>query len=251
MAKNLKAKKSGYVYMLENTESADIIKIGEAADAEARANTLSSQTGAFGTFSVIWKHKVDDDNQAVERALQYKFREFSVSKEYFRINKKTAIRIASQFVKDIKPLRNLKAKQYQSLKSQPNKPRYKKASKSLWSEIIKSNERPFVREAIALCLKEGKLGQPQYHRISAIRNHHFTHIGRVDMYFLREKLRLVVTTTKAVYAVKRIIKEKIGKQVEITTWEGGVSFFVKDIKEFKALKKWFVLGRRPSPYILL
>lgn len=245
MVKNKKLK-AGYVYILGNTELPDIIKIGEAINAEERADFLSKQTGTFGTYNVIWKHKVDDNNQAVEKALHYKFREFSVHKEYFRIDKKRAIKIASQLVKDVKPTKNSKLKQYQSLKNKSSKGKIKSASKSLWSDITKSNLPSYLKETIKLCLKEGKIGQPQYRRFSAVRGDRFTNIGRIDMYILKEKLRLVVTASKSITHTKRVIKDKIGTQVKITEWEGGVSFFVRDQKEFTALKKWFLLGKKPA-----
>src|ERR1700741_3317538 len=190
MDKKIKTVKAGYVYILANTELPDIIKVGEAINAEERANFLSRQTGAIGKYTVIWKHKVDDDNRAVENALHYKFRQFSVDKEYFRIDKKKAIKIASQLVKDIKPLTNSKVKQYQSLKNKTNKGKVKTASKSIWNEIIKSNPPSFIKETIRLCLKEGKIGQPQYRRFSAFRRSAFTTIGPADLYILKEHLRV-------------------------------------------------------------
>jgi hypothetical protein len=238
--------KAGYVYILGNTQVSDIIKIGEAINAEERANSLSKQTGAIGKYTVLWKHKIDDDNRAVEKALHYKFREYSVDKEYFRIDNKKAIKIASQLVKDIKPAKNSKAKQYQSLKNKQSKEKVKTASKSLWNEIINSNPPTFIKETIKLCLKEGKIGQPQYRRFSAIRNSGHTGIGRADLYILKEHLRIVITN-KSIHHAKRVVKDKIGEHVKVTKWEGGVSFFISDQKQYNALKRWFILGKKPLP----
>lgn len=242
MASNLKNTKSGYVYILSNTEVPDIIKIGEAIDAEERATTLSRQTGAFGEYKVVWKHKVEDNNQAVEKALHYKFREFSVHKEYFRIDKNKAIRIASQLVKDIKPLANSKAKQYQSIKQKSNKGKFKSASKSLWKEIVDSKSPAFVKDAIHACLKEGKIGQPQYRRFSAFRSNGATGIGRFDLYILKEHIRIGVTTESKIKA-KRVIRVKLGNAVKTKDWEGGVTFVISNEREYKALVKWLSLGK--------
>lgn len=242
MASNIKRIKPGFVYILGNSELPDIIKVGEAINAEERATTLSRQTGAIGKYTVIWKHKVEDDNCAVEKAIHYKLREFSVDKEYFRIDKKRAIKIASQLVKHIKPLTNSKLKQYQSLKNKASKSKVKTASKSIWKEIINSNSKSFIRDAIRSCLKEGKVGQPQYRRFSALRSSGMTTVGRFDLYILKERLRLGVTTDSKTKS-KRLIKSKIGKDVKITNWEGGVAFFISDQKQYQALKKWLQLGR--------
>lgn len=243
MVSNLKKVKSGFVYILGNTLIPDIIKIGEAIDAEGRADALSRQTGAFGEYKVIWKHKVEDNNQAVEKALHYKFREFSVTKEYFRIDKQRAIRIASQLVKDIKPVANSKAKQYQTLRQKSNKGNIKKASKSLWKEITDSDSPAFVKDAVRSCLREGKVGQPQYRRFSALRSGGFTTIGRFDLYILKEHLRMGVTTDSKIKA-KRLIKTKLGKGIKTKDWEGGVTFIISNEREYKALKKWISLGVR-------
>jgi hypothetical protein len=192
---------------------------------------------------VIWKHNVEDNNQAVEQALHYKFREFSVDKEYFRIDKKRAIKIAAKLVKDIMPVQNSKAKQFQTLKNKTNKSATNSASKSLWNDILKSGLPVFIKEAIRLCIREGKVGQPQYRRFSAIRNNGFTDIGRIDLYVLKERLRCVVTSKNIPHA-RKIIKQEIGTQVEITNWDGGVSFFIKNEKEFIALKNWLYLGNK-------
>lgn len=239
-----KKTKAGYVYILGITETPDIIKVGEAINPEERAITLSKQTAAIGKFTVIWKHKIDDDNRAVERALHYKFREYSIGKEYFRISKKIAVRIAAKFVKDVKPFKNLKIKQYQVLKHKSSEKKVKTASRTLWNEVINSDSPTFVKDAVKLCLKEGKIGQPQYRRFSAIRNSGHTGIGRADLYILKEQVRIVITN-KSTRHVKAVIKNRINEKVKITTWEGGISFFISNSTEFKSLKKWFELGLKP------
>ncbi len=245
MASNIKKTKAGYVYILGNSALPHVIKVGEAVDAEERARFLSKQTGAIGEYSVIWKHKIEDNNQAVEKALHYKLREFSLDKEYFTIDKKKAIKIAARLIKDIKPLSNPKANLVQALKKKASSKEYKAASKSEWNEILRYTTKPFVKEAIQLCLNEGKLGQPQYRRFSAIRSSGFTSIGRFDLYVMNEHLRIGVTFDSKIKA-KRLIKSKIGSQVKTKDWEGGVTFIVSDQKEFNAMKRWLRLGQKQS-----
>lgn len=245
MASNVKKIKAGYVYILGNSALPDVIKVGEAIDAEERARFLSKQTGAIGEYTVLWKHKVEDNNQAVEKALHYKLREFSLDKEYFTIDKKKAIRIAAQLIKDIKPLPNPKAKQVKALKKKVTSKEYKTASKTVWKEILRTTSKPFVKEAIQLCLNEGKLGQPQYRRFSALRSSGFTSIGRFDLYVMKEHLRIGVTFDEKAKA-KRLIKTKVGSQVKTKDWEGGVTFIISDQKEFNAMKRWLRLGQKQS-----
>jgi hypothetical protein len=240
---NLKKGKPGHVYIFGNDELPDIIKIGESTNAEERASALSRNTATVGKWVVIWKHEVKDDNRAVEKALHYKFREFSINKEYFRIDKKRAIKIAAQVVKDIAPVKNIKAKQYRSIKNKVSKPQYQAASKNLWNDIIKKAEKPFLKEAIRLCLKEGKTGEPQYRRFSVIRNGDFTQIGRADLYILKEHIRVVITCLVIKRAIE-ITKETIGNSVKISRWEGGISFYITNEREFKKLKWWFDLGKK-------
>ncbi|PBQ33896.1 hypothetical protein CNR22_19605 [Sphingobacteriaceae bacterium] len=245
MASNIKKTKAGFVYILANSINTDVIKVGEANNAEERAELLSRQTGSMGEYSVIWKHKIEDDNQSVEKALHYKLREYHLNKEYFKIDKKKAIKIAAQLMKDIKPLKNPKAKRVEAFKKDNNSKEYKLASKTEWKEVSRATSKEFIKEAIMLCLKEGKVGQPQYRRFSAIRNSAFTTIGGFDLYVMNQHLRVGVTFDSKVKA-KKLIKAKIGSQVNTKDWEGGVTFIISNQKEFNAMKRWLRLGQKQS-----
>lgn len=151
-------------------------------------------------------------------------------------------------MKDIVPLKNSEMEQYQTIKDSKKKEvpleLIIEAKEILWEDVISKNKHSFIKDAIKMCLQEQRVGQPLYNRISALRGAGFTHIGRIDMYVLKEHLRFVVTTNAIPYAKVRIISE-IGDQVQMKNWEGGVSFFIRNKDEYKSLKKWLGLGKHP------
>jgi len=239
-----------YVYILSNSQVPDVIKIGQSYNPESRAKELSKQTGTIGEFTVAWKVQVEGNPERVEKALHYKLKEFNVGKEYFRIDKKIALKICRRLVKELAPHKNPKASQYKIL-SKPKtagKTGLKKASSNLWNEVLNSDSPKFVKNALKLCLKEGRLGQPQYRRFSSIRRDMHTEIGPIDLYILKKHLRIVTYTINKKKGKEDIIK-RMGKNIKILPWLNGLSFFITSQSELNALNKWIHLGVKPLPNI--
>lgn len=235
--------KPGFIYIFGNTETEGIVKIGNSIDTDQRLKTFNKNPGAVGKHYLYWKHFIHDDCESVEKALHYKFNQYRTDRENFRMDKELAKKETIKFLKAIQPLKNSNSIIYKNLRDKDNKENIVLAKKKLWQDISQKNSHNFIREAIKLCLQEGKLGQPIYNRFSAFRNNSVTKIGRIDLYALSEHLRLVVTT-KSISLAKKVLKEKISNQVKITTWNGGISFFIKNQKEYIALKKWLALGKK-------
>lgn len=243
MAKKEKRAKPGYVYILGNTLYDDNIKIGSSINPQQRIKSLNGQTARVGDFYLVWSAYIAEDCESVERALHYKFSQFQLDRENFRVDKGLAKKECGKFVKLILPIKNKDSRILKSISKKQVKTKTNNEKKSLWKDISKSNKHDFIRAAIALCMKEEKFGQPQYRRVSAIRSDGFTGIGRADLYVLSEHLRIVLTTQK-LFTAKKLLREKVGNGVKITNWKGGLSFFISNQKEFAAFKKWFNLGQK-------
>lgn len=87
-----------FVYILSNTVSSDILKIGKTnKHPEIRAEQLSKQTGTIGKYECVWFKEVIN-NALVEAFLHFIFKPFHFQKEQFKMNKDAAIEFAEKSV---------------------------------------------------------------------------------------------------------------------------------------------------------
>ena len=83
-----------YIYILTNTHSKDIVKIGKTDKyPEIRAEQLNKQTGTIGKYEVVWFKEVPN-NDIAEKIIHYCLKELNIQNEYFDIDKDTAIKVA-------------------------------------------------------------------------------------------------------------------------------------------------------------
>jgi hypothetical protein len=232
--------REGFVYILSNTFAENVIKIGVAEDIDKRITALTRQTASFGDYKVLCKFKVPD-RFLIEKALHYKFREFSIGREYFKIDPSEAKKIASKLISQIEPIKNKKAK---ALMRKASGYQQKSASKKEhWKLILKENPNNFIKEAVKLLLKEGKLGQPEYGRFSGFRNTAQTGIGRFDLFICKNHLRIVIQT-EVPHKAKRELNQAFGKKLKYLPWEQGVSLFITNNKDFSIFQRHFHLGQK-------
>ena len=89
-----------FVYIFSNSQQPTLIKIGRTdKNPFVRAEQLSRQTGTIGTYEVEW-HKEVSDSQLAESFLHFTFKRFHHQKEYFKIDKKVAVKIAESAIKE-------------------------------------------------------------------------------------------------------------------------------------------------------
>jgi len=86
---------NGFVYIFSNTEYVGLIKIGKSkSNPVIRADQLSKNTGAIGTFVLEWSKEVPAMDIA-EIFLHFIFRNFHYQKEFFKIGVQDAKSIAA------------------------------------------------------------------------------------------------------------------------------------------------------------
>lgn len=86
---------NGFIYIFSNNEYAGLIKIGKSKNNPIiRANQLSKNTGAIGTFVPEWSKEVPAMDIA-EIFLHFIFRKFHYEKEFFKIDTQEAIDVAT------------------------------------------------------------------------------------------------------------------------------------------------------------
>ena len=88
----------GFVYIFSNTEYVGLIKIGKSkSNPIIRADQLSKNTGAIGTFVLEWSKEVPSMDIA-EMFLHFVFRALHYQKEFFKINPQLAKNIAESAI---------------------------------------------------------------------------------------------------------------------------------------------------------
>ena len=86
--------KSGYVYIFSNSEYSGLLKIGKSKkNPVIRADQLTRNTGAIGSFKLEWYQEVPEMDIA-ETLLHFTFRQFHDQKEFFKIDSNKASKIA-------------------------------------------------------------------------------------------------------------------------------------------------------------
>ncbi len=94
LKQNIMEDKKGFVYILSNEEYEERIKIGKSKkNPIIRADQLTRNTGAIGTFKLEWAKEVPSMDIA-ETFLHFTFRKFHNQKEFFIIDIEKAKAIA-------------------------------------------------------------------------------------------------------------------------------------------------------------
>lgn len=84
----------GYVYIFSNSAYSGLLKIGKSKkNPVIRADQLTRNTGAIGTFKLEWYQEVPEMDIA-ETFLHFIFRQFHDQKEFFKIDSIKAKKIA-------------------------------------------------------------------------------------------------------------------------------------------------------------
>ena len=88
----------GFVYILSNDNSPNIIKIGKTTKEPIfRVQQLNRQTGVIGNYKLEWSKECEDID-ILEKVLHYIFRDFRIKKEFFEIDLEEAIKAAEKVI---------------------------------------------------------------------------------------------------------------------------------------------------------
>ena len=121
-----------------------------------------------------------------------------------------------------------------------------------WEMIGESLKYSFGKRAIALCLKEGKAGDPLRKRFVSYRSKYMD-MDRIDLYFTKKHLFVGVKTnepTKNKKELKKLFQSDFAK-LSITDWKYGFNFKITSPGQFKILEKALKMGRKSKVPVVL
>jgi T5orf172 domain len=103
-----------YIYIFSNSKNTDLVKVGYTTKhPTARAESLSKQTGAIGTFNVEWYLEVPDGRVA-EVIAHYKLKRYHTEKEYFNIEPFIAVIKLEDLLIEFFEINNTEIQKYHS-----------------------------------------------------------------------------------------------------------------------------------------
>jgi hypothetical protein len=114
-----------------------------------------------------------------------------------------------------------------------------------WKNALSSFKFPFAKQAIALCLKERKLGDWRINkkRFVALRSNYLG-IKRVDLYFRVDYIQVWVVAPNR-NKTKALLKETYKKELDIMgmkSWKEGFNFKISTTKQFNILVTFLNMG---------
>lgn len=93
--------KNEYVYIMTNSKSKGIVKIGRSnKHPESRAEQLTRSTGTYGKYETYWMRKVED-SALCEKLLHFIFKQFQDENEFFAIDESLAKDISDKAINSL------------------------------------------------------------------------------------------------------------------------------------------------------
>jgi hypothetical protein len=116
-----------------------------------------------------------------------------------------------------------------------------------WEMVSESITYSFGKEAIHLCLKEGKVGDPLRKRFVSYRSK-YMNMDRIDLYFTKKHLFVGIKTADILKEKNKKELKKLFvsdyKKLDITDWKYGFNFKITTPQQFKTLKKILKMGSK-------